>query len=252
MTGTTPWTVHNFADEAAGTMTLLDAVAHSVNTIFAQVALRTGLENIVGVAHRLGIRSPLKPVCSITLGPEGVSPLEMTDAFATLAAGGVHHDPEDLRRVTTREGTVLRRRHSAARRVISAQTARTVTYALSGVIKGGTGTAADPGRPAAGKTGTAENESDAWFCGFVPQLATCVWIGYPAAEIPMTSLDGFSPVVGGSVPARVWHDFMVPALAGVRVIPFPTVPAAQLRGPSPGPAQPPSPAPLTATLRGPG
>jgi penicillin-binding protein 1A len=97
------------------------------------------------------------------------------------------------------------------------------------VIKGGTGVAADPGRPAAGKTGTSENETDAWFCGFVPQLATCVWIGYPGAEIPMTSVDGFSPVVGGSVPARIWHDFMVEALKGVPVIRFATVPAAQLR-----------------------
>jgi penicillin-binding protein 1A len=112
--------------------------------------------------------------------------------------------------------------------VISERVARTVTYALTGVIKGGTGTAADPGRPAAGKTGTAEHEVDAWFCGFVPQLATCVWIGYPQAEIPMTSVAGFSPVVGGSVPARIWHDFMVPALAGVPVARFPTVPAQQL------------------------
>jgi penicillin-binding protein 1A len=248
MTGTTPWTVHNFADESAGTMTLLDAIAHSVNTIFAQVALRTGLRNVVDVAHRLGIRSPLKPVCSITLGPEGVSPLEMTAAFATLAAGGVRHEPEDVRRVTTREGKVLRRRHGAARRVISAQTASTVAYALSGVIKGGTGTAADPGRPAAGKTGTAENESDAWFCGFVPQLASCVWIGYPAAEIPMTSLDGFSPVVGGSVPARVWHDFMVPALAGVPVIGFPTVAANRVRALSPPGTTTPSPVVTPTTV----
>jgi penicillin-binding protein 1A len=258
MDGATPWTLHNFADEAAGTMTLLEAIAHSVNTIFAQVALRAGLHNIVDVAHRMGIRSPLKPVCSITLGPEGVSPLEMTVAFATLAADGVHHDPEDVRRVTTADGTVLKRRHTTGKRVISAQTARTVTYALTGVIKGGTGMAADPGRPAAGKTGTAENESDAWFCGFVPQLASCVWIGYPAAEIPMKSLDGFSPVVGGSVPARIWHDFMVPALAGVRVIPFPTVPADQLRASSPGATPAPSlgvtpgasPAPLTTTTPG--
>jgi penicillin-binding protein 1A len=234
MDGTTPWTVHNFADEAAGTMTLLDAIAHSVNTIFAQVALRAGPDRIVDVAHRLGIRSPLKPVCSITLGPEGVSPLEMTAAFATLAADGVHHDPEDVHRVTTRQGRALRRRNGAGRRVISAQTARTVTYALSGVITRGTGMAADLGRPAAGKTGTAENESDAWFCGFVPQLASCVWIGYPAAEIPMSSVHGFSPVVGGSVPARIWHDFMVPALSGVAVIPFPTVPADHLPAPSAG------------------
>jgi penicillin-binding protein 1A len=225
----TPWKVHNFADEAAGRMTLLNAIAHSVNTIFAQVAVRVGPSNIVDVAHRLGVRSPLKPVCSITLGPEGVSPLDMATAFATLAAGGIRHYPEDVRRVTTAEGVRLGRLRRRARRVVSVNTVRTVTYALTGVIKGGTGVAADPGRPAAGKTGTAENEADAWFCGFVPQLATCVWIGFPGAETPMTSVDGFAPVVGGSVPARIWHDFMVAALQGVPVIGLPTVPVSQLR-----------------------
>jgi penicillin-binding protein 1A len=231
MNGATPWTVHNFADEAAGTMTLLNATAHSVNTIFAQVSLRVGLHNIVEMAHRLGVRSPLTPVCALTLGPEGVSPLEMTTAFATLAARGIRRYPEDVRRVIGDGGEVLRWRHGAARRVISSRTAGTVTYALTGVIKGGTGMAADPGRPAAGKTGTAENFRDAWFCGFVPQLTSCVWIGHPKAEIRMRSVAGFSPVVGGSVPARIWHDFMVRALEGVPVIRFPTVRANQLRVP---------------------
>jgi penicillin-binding protein 1A len=231
MNGAERWNVHNFADEAAGTMTLLNAIAHSVNTIFAQVSLRVGLHNIVEMAHRLGIRSPLKPVCALTLGPEGVSPLEMTNAFATLAAGGIRRYPEDTRRVTGYGGEPLRWRHGAAKRVISSRTARTVTYALTGVIKAGTGMAADPGRPAAGKTGTAENFRDAWFCGFVPQLASCVWIGHPKAEIRMTRVAGFSPVVGGSVPARIWHDFMVRALEGVPVSGFPTVPANQLRVP---------------------
>jgi penicillin-binding protein 1A len=232
----TPWTVHNFADETAGRMTLLNALAHSVNTIFAQVALRVGPQKVVEVAHRLGVRSQLKPVCSITLGPEGVSPLEMTAAFATLAAGGIRREPQDVRRVTTADGIVLRRPHRRATRVVGSGIVRTVRYALTGVIKAGTGVAADPGRPAAGKTGTSENETDAWFCGFVPQLATCVWIGYPGAETPMTSVDGFSPVVGGSVPARIWHEFMVEALQGVPVIRFPTVPAGQLRVSAPPPA----------------
>jgi penicillin-binding protein 1A len=133
-----------------------------------------------------------------------------------------------VRRLTRLDGRTIHIHRSPGKRVISERTARTVTYALTGVIQGGTGIAADPGRPAAGKTGTAEHEKDAWFCGFVPQLATCVWIGYPSAEIPMTSLDGFAPVVGGSVPARIWHDFMVPALARVPVIRFPTVPASSL------------------------
>jgi penicillin-binding protein 1A len=226
------WEVHNFADEATGTMDLLQAIAHSVNTIFAQVALRVGPQNIVRTADRMGIRSPLKPVCSITLGPEGVSPLEMTDAFATLASGGVHHDAEALGRVTTADGAVLLRHPAAGDRVLTQSVAGRVAYALTGVIRGGTGTAADPGRPAAGKTGTAEHFKDAWFCGFVPQLAACVWIGYPQAETPMASLDGFAPVVGGSVPARIWHDFMVPAMAGRRVAPLRAVTTSQVALPS--------------------
>jgi penicillin-binding protein 1A len=217
------WTVRNYADESAGTMTLLSAIAHSVNTIFAQVVMRVGPRHVVQMAHRMGIRSPLKPVCSITLGPEGVSPLDMTDAFGTLASGGIRHDAQVLRRVSSADGAVLARLRARGRRVLSRRVARRVTYALTGVIRGGTGTAADPGRPAAGKTGTAESFKDAWFCGFVPQLVTCVWVGYPQAEIPLRNVDGFPQVFGGSIPARIWHDFMVPAVRGLPVRPLPTV-----------------------------
>ena len=97
-----------------------------------------------------------------------------------------------------------------------------VTYAMEQVIKYGTGTAANIGRPAAGKTGTAENYQDAWFCGFVPQLATCVWVGYPAGEIPLLNVEGVGTVFGGTLPARIWHDFMAPAVAPWPVKGFPT------------------------------
>jgi penicillin-binding protein 1A len=214
------WTVHNFADEKAGTMTLAQAIAHSVNTIFAQVVMRVGPARVVDVAHRMGIRSPLKPVCSITLGPEGVSPLEMTTAFATLAALGIRHDAHAVSRVALPSGRVIARLRSGGKRALTASVADRVTSALEGVVRSGTGMAANPGRPVAGKTGTAEGFKDAWFCGYVPQLAACAWIGYPHAETPMRSLDGFAQVVGGSVPARIWHDFMTPALAGEPVRPL--------------------------------
>jgi len=223
MTGTTFWQVHNFADEAAGTMTLLSAIAHSVNTIFAQVSLRIGVHKVVKMAHRLGVTSPLTPVCSLTLGPEGVSPLEMTSAFATLADHGMRHRPEALQRVKGPDGRVPERLRTAGKRVVAAHVADQATYALSSVVLSGTGVAANPGRPAAGKTGTAEDTKDAWFCGYVPQMAACVWMGYPQAEIPMHSVEGFEPVVGGSVPARIWHDFMVQALRRRPVLPQPTI-----------------------------
>jgi penicillin-binding protein 1A len=235
LNGVAPWVVHNYADEAQGTMSLLQATAFSVNTIYAQVVTKVGPQAVVDVAHRMGIQSPLEPVCSITLGPEGVSPLEMTDAFATLADRGIHHTPSSLAQVSRVDGTTVVGGASEAHgdRAISQSVADRVTYALSGVIRAGTGTAADLGRPAAGKTGTAESFKDAWFCGFVPQLATCVWVGYPQAEIPLGAVDGFSEVVGGSVPARIWHDFMSPALAGTSPKPLPTAAASRLRGPSP-------------------
>jgi penicillin-binding protein 1A len=225
--GDEPWEVHNYADEAEGTMTLLDATVHSVNTIFAQVALRAGITHVVDVAHRMGVESPLVPVCSITLGPEGVSPLEMTSAFATLAARGVHRRPQLLERVTAvADGRELQRLSPDGRRALTPEVAERVTYALAGVVRRGTGAAAYFGRPAAGKTGTAESFKDAWFCGYVPQLAACAWMGYPGAEVPMANVAGFGQVVGGSVPARIWHDFMEPAVGPwpLRSLPMPRSP----------------------------
>jgi penicillin-binding protein 1A len=235
-----PWVVHNFADEAHGTMTLLQATAFSVNTIFAQVVMRVGPARVVAAARRMGIESPLVPVCSITLGPEGVSPLDMADAFATLAARGIHHPPEALARVTASDGTVLARLRHRGTRALSPRVADRVTYALAGVVRAGTGTAARLNRPAAGKTGTAESFKDAWFCGFVPQLATCVWVGYAQAELPLLNLDGFGQVVGGSIPARIWHDFMAPALTGTPVRPLPTPSLGRLRAKSVHAPRPPA------------
>jgi penicillin-binding protein 1A len=250
LNATGSWVVHNYADESAGTMTLQQAIAHSVNTIFAQVVMKVGPRHVVEMAHRLGVRSPLKPVCSITLGPEGVSPLDMATAVSTLAAGGIRRDAQVLQRVTAADGKVLARLRPAGRRVLAPGVAHKVTYALSGVILAGTGTAANPGRPAAGKTGTAESYKDAWFCGYVPQLAACVWVGYPHAEIPLRNIEGFPQVFGGSIPARIWHDFMVEAMRGQPVEQLPTQSASGLQPASatqPGLSAPAVPSPTTPT-----
>ena len=217
-----PWLVHNYADESAGTMSLLDATANSVNTIYAQVVSKIGPPAVVAMAHRLGIASPLKPVCSITLGSQAVSPLEMTTAYATLAAQGVRHDPTALVSVRTASGHVLPYPGSKPRRALSKQVAAEVDTALQAVVQRGTGTGANIGRPAAGKTGTAENYVDAWFCGFVPQLATCVWVGYPHKEVPLVGVEGYGAVFGGSLPATIWREFMTGALENRPVVDFPT------------------------------
>jgi len=206
------WNVHNFADESAGTMNLVDATTHSVNTIFAQLVDQVGPSNVVRVAHMMGIRSPLQSVCSITLGTQAVNPLEMTDAYATLAARGIHHPPQALALVRGPKGEVLGRLTAQGARALPTQTADLVTYALQHVIESGTGTAAALSRPAAGKTGTAEDFQDAWFCGYVPQLTTCVWVGYPGREVPLLNIEGFPQVFGGSIPAEIWHQFMSSAL----------------------------------------
>jgi penicillin-binding protein 1A len=211
-TNNVPWDVHNFADESAGNMNLVDATAHSVNTIFAQLVDKIGPEHVVRTAHMMGIRSPLQPVCSITLGTQAVNPLEMTDAYATLASRGIHHSPRALALVRGPQGQVLGGLEAHGVRAIPQSTADLVTYALQHVIMNGTGTAAALERPAAGKTGTAESFQDAWFCGYVPQLTTCVWIGYPGKEIPLENIEGVPQVFGGSIPAEIWHEFMSGAL----------------------------------------
>src|SRR5579859_5780250 len=96
-----------------------------------------------------------------------------------------------------------------------------VTYALQRVVQYGTGTAAGFGRPAAGKTGTAENYEDAWFCGYVPQLVACVWVGYPHREQPLLNVEGVPAVFGGSLPAEIWHAFMSEAVGNLPVRDFP-------------------------------
>ena len=207
-----PWTVHNYADESSGYMNLLDATANSVNTIFAQLADIVGPSNIAATAHRMGITTPLQAVCSITLGTQPVNPLEMADGYATLAARGIHHGPQAFSVVRGPNGGVIGRIDARGKRAIPQNTADLVTYALEGVIQHGTGTAAYFGRPAAGKTGTAENYEDAWFCGYVPQLATCVWVGYPKAEISLYNVEGFGAVFGGSLPAEIWNRFMSQAV----------------------------------------
>ena len=232
-TGNELWTVHNFADESEGTMNLIDATAHSVNTIFAQLVDKIGPSNVIPVAHRMGISSPLQSVCSITLGTQAVNPLEMTDAYATFASRGIHHPPQALALVRGPKGVVLGRLQSHGARAIPQTTADLATYVLQHVVEYGTGTAAALGsRPVAGKTGTAENFVDAWFCGYVPQLTTCVWVGYPGREIPLLNVEGVGEVVGGTIPAAIWHDFMTAALVHTPVRQFVTPKSMQPLSPS--------------------
>src|SRR5206468_3693074 len=122
----------------------------------------------------------------------------------------------------TATGTVVPYPISKPHAALAQDVADEVTYALEAVTQKGTGTGASIGRPIAGKTGTAEKFVDAWFCGYVPQLATCVWVGYPHREQSMNYVEGYAPVYGGTIPASIWHDFMGTALARTPVVDFAT------------------------------
>jgi penicillin-binding protein 1A len=221
------WIVHNAADGEGGTFNLLDATAQSVNTIYAQLIARIGVRNVQYMARNLGITEVIggqyfRQACAITLGSVGFTPLELTDVYATLAAGGIHHAPLAFQSIRGPNGKEIPLK-VRGRRVLSANVAAQVTGALQKVVTSGTGTAAALGsRPVAGKTGTAENFQDAWFCGYVPQLATCVWVGYPKGEIPLLNVEGVGEVFGGTLPAAIWHNYMTGAVGSLPVKGFPT------------------------------
>jgi penicillin-binding protein 1A len=229
------WTVSN-AEPGGGSYTLAQATVHSVNAVFAQVINDVGPERVAEVAHRMGIRGPLAAVCPLTLGTSAVSPLEMTVGVSTLAAGGIRCEPRAIRKVVSSSGEVLLGNRPRCRRVLPAEVADLETAILEEVIRSGTGTAAAIGRPAAGKTGTAQTYRDAWFVGYVPQLATGVWVGHAQAEIPMPSVPGYGTGYGGVLAAPLWGAFMAQATRDLPVVAFSAPPQQPFRadeGPAP-------------------
>jgi len=202
------WDVHTADEGYQGTINLQQATVASDNTVFAQLDLDVGPERVAETAKSLGITSPLDGIPAEGIGGlrVGVSPLEMASAYATIAADGIRHVPIAIRRVVFPDGRTERPNREAPRRVVSEAVAYEVTRLLHDNITGGTGTAAYTGCPGqAGKTGTTDRETDAWFAGFQPNLATVVWVGYPESNaIEMTSVHGIT-VFGGTFPAEIWH-----------------------------------------------
>jgi penicillin-binding protein 1A len=208
-----------------GTISVAKATTISDNTVFAQLAQDVTLANVSATAHAMGITSPLTGFPSEALGAVSVSPLEMADAYATLASGGVHHDATAISRVVFADGSVSDIGATSSRRVFTDGEAYTATQVLKTVIQSGTGTAADYGCPAAGKTGTTSSFTDAYFAGYTPQLATAVWVGYPKSTISMTDVNGLGPGFGGTLAAPIWHDYMAQASNGYcSDFPQPTTP----------------------------
>jgi penicillin-binding protein 1A len=243
------WTVHNAEPFGGGSFPLWLATADSVNVVFAQVIDQIGPERVAEVAHKMGITTELTPVCPLTLGTSPVSPLDMTSGFATLANDGVHCQPYAIAEVVSSTGKIVYRQKPECSRAIPAWVAQQETHMLEGVVEFGTGTAANIGRPQAGKTGTGQDYQDAWFLGYVPQLATGVWVGYARAEIPMPYVSGYGTGFGGVLAAPIWHDFMLMATQGMPVESFVT-PSVSYYTPAPPPLSP-SPSPTPAPSTGP-
>jgi len=219
------WTVENAGGNAAHDLqTLESATYNSTNTVYARVIDAIGPEAVVDTARRLGITSQyLKPFPSITLGAASVSPLEMAAAYSTLANYGSRVEPYIIERITDATGSLIYEHTVRSKPALDRSVAAVVVSTLEKVVSQGTGKRADIGRPQAGKTGTATDHTDVWFAGFVPQLTTTVWVGYPDRPLPMerftiwNDLEGTTQDVqrafGGTVAAPVWKQFMEYATA---------------------------------------
>ncbi len=250
------WKVDNYEGNEGGQMSVVDAMANSVNAAYARVEVQVlgngkpldGSAKVAAMARKLGIPFPtaaeLKKSCgskfmsngactpaddvpAIALGAKEVAPISMAAAYATFADDGIYTPPTTIEKITDSSGKVLYRAKPEHHRAMSDATARGVSYVLQQVIQRGTGTAAALPRPAAGKTGTSEVWRDAWFDGYVPQLATSIWVGNP---IPVQNYDGtwslesMTPdngypfqVVGGTYPAQIWGQYMTQAVAKLPV-----------------------------------
>jgi penicillin-binding protein 1A len=233
---------------------MYQATAHSVNTYFAQLAVDVGIERAIEVARKMGISNIPPPgteeydrhwnVCSLVLGVAGVSVLDMASAYGVLANNGVRCPAYSIARIDGPDRKLFEHKSSCTR-VIEPKIAAQVTAMLQGVVTGGTGVAAAlPGRPVAGKTGTAQEYRSAFFNGYTPQMATSVWVGFTPKPVPMSYQNGGRPVYGGTFPAMVFHDYMTAALDGAPVEGFPAAP------PPPKPPTPPTTTPPTTTPPG--
>jgi penicillin-binding protein 1A len=232
------------AEPGGGTLSLRSATEESVNCAYLRIGASLGLGKVAEMAKRLGIcagatvtrttcpywqvdksdsnnrRGPVKVPVMVYGSGGGQTPLDMATVYNTLAADGVRHDPIFITKVVGPDGKTVFENKTSGNRVIDPQVARTVTDILQGVITNGTGTRASIRRPAAGKTGTTDSETDAWFDGYTPQMTTVVWMGHLSNKLPMGRVGKFDTVFGGTWPALIWHDFMSAALAGQPAVDF--------------------------------
>ncbi len=228
-----PWKVRG--GSRTGVSDLVDGTIWSRNTVYAQLAVQLGADAVGDMATRLGMTSPIAPVYASVLGTENVTTLDLAAAYGTFANRGIQHDPVFVTEILNPDGTTLWSHEPAGERVLEGGDVDQLTWVLSQVIDRGTGRDADFGRPAAGKTGTAQNYADATFAGYTPDLAAAVWVGFPEGQISMVPCSRKTcteddpgtdiQVAGGTYPARIWREIMTAAHAGMPPAEFPAPPA---------------------------
>jgi len=219
-----PYEVGNYGNEGWGQISLLEATKHSVNTVYVPLGQKAGLDKVVDAARRAGIPESIAmmPTPSVALGPASPHVIDVANSYATFAAQGIKSKPYLVTSVIGSNKGVLYEGKPQTEEVFSKEVMADLTYALKGVVNGGTGAAAlGLGRPAAGKTGTSQSNASAWFSAYTPQLAASVSFFRDDATQTLNGIGGLTSVTGGSFPARIWTAFMKGALKGEPVMDFP-------------------------------
>ena len=196
------WQPQNYSHRYYGPTSLREALVFSRNIVTIKLLQKTGVQAVIRLARHAGITAELRPELPLALGASPVSLLEMTGAYTIFANHGLYHKPRAITRVQDRFGRVTPWPHPRAKKVLTPKTAETMTSILRQVIDRGTGKQARGIAGAAGKTGTSDNNRDAWFIGYTRDLTTGVWLGYDRSR---TLGRGET---GGRTAAPVWKEFM--------------------------------------------
>ena len=212
------WSPNNYGQKYRGEIPAYQALAYSSNVIAAQIIMDAGVSEVIRMAKRMGINTPLENDPTICLGSNGVKLFEITNAYGVLANGGIWVQPYGVERIVTATGKEIYNANPSYKRVLSLDTAAKVVAMMKQVVVAGTGRAANIGGDVAGKTGTTDGYRDAWFVGFTPDIVTGVWVGNDN-NVPMGGL------TGGGLPAKIWADYMRVANINSKekVFPFPEV-----------------------------
>jgi membrane peptidoglycan carboxypeptidase len=231
------YAIENYGSVERGEISISEAMAESDNTVFVQLAMDAGLENVAKTARALGITSPVDRSPSTAIGglSVGVSPLEMASAYATFAGGGIHREPyavERVEKVSYGESQPIYDHRIAGRRAMTGNEAAVLNEVLRGVVEDGTASVfhdldKEIGRPSAGKTGTSNNFADAWYIGYTPRLCTAVWVGYPHSRRSMVGVHGLEEPNGEILPIDIWSPYTAQATERDPPLAFP---AADLSG----------------------